>query len=1034
MDLLSGGAGADAFYGSSIDNNETGTSLNPGDSLSGGAGIDMLSITLSGSTANPTIPLQTNGVEKISVGNYNSFAGDDTLALAAASDVTDLMVTGSGATAFTGVRSLVNVMLSSSTGATTVTYGSGPLSGTADTQSLTLSGSGSSSSPVAFKVTGASSAVAETLAIKTEGSSSAISLDASNDHKTITVSGSAGLTIVATGETTITTVDASAATGGVAINDLGASKLTVIGGAGNDSIRISGATIDTDDSINAGDGVDTLSLTVAANITSATNGAKVVGFENVYGYLKSADADVGAGGGAGDGAVDDSTVVAQDVSLLGTAPTTVGVASWSRTGTTTDDADETATDGVNFTNMAAGTNLAISGIAATGTDANDGLIINFTATADLKTDTTADAITVTLGSSAAAATSATTGANTRVNLTLALDDYETVTLVSQGGANTIAGLDSSDLKKLIINASKALTITDTSEPTTLRTIDASGSTADVDVDAFVMDGASTLIGGSGNDQFQGSSAADSILGGSGSDSITGANGNDFLDGGDGNDTITGGTGADTILGGSGDDLITGGSGNDSLDGGAGNDTFVINATDVAAPVLDLSSSDKLSGGDGTDGIQIDGTYTAAREIDLSLPAETRFAGVTSVEKITLNTTGTNAAVGATTLKVGDIALGSFPIGITIDVKSSNVNDHSVNASPVLNSGTKITFNGNSGINTYTIGNGIDNVSLSSGNDFAVVSNILFLQGGDSLGGGTGADTLTFTATGTTSVTVAQMVGVSGFEALLVDTNDASAYTIAIDDAFVTANKDAATDTMTITRDSTTDTGTLKIDASAITTGKLAINGGSGADTITGGTLADALDGGAGADSIVGGAGNDTITGGNGIDTVTGGAGSDTFKVSAATSAGRNKVTDFTAGTGGDVFNLNSGIASLDGSDNFATSASLQAHAAAGPITVAAASEVVIITSGTIANNLALTTTANDLDGTNLLTAVGGTITVAAANNQHLFAISDQFGNVGVYYGDAGADTGIVPAELALVGVLQATSLSSLVFGNFGNGA
>jgi len=172
--------------------------------------------------------------------------------------------------------------------------------------------------------------------------------------------------------------------------------------------------------------------------------------------------------------------------------------------------------------------------------------------------------------------------------------------------------------------------------------------------------------------------------------------------------------------------------------------------------------------------------------------------------------------------------------------------------------------------------------------------------------------------------------------------------------------------------------------------------------------------------------------------VTGGAGVDTFKVSAATSADRNKVTDFTAGTGGDVFNLNSGVAALSGSGNFGASTSLQAHSTAGGLTVTALTEVVIVTSGTIANNLALTTTANDLDGTNLLTAIGGAITTAnntSSNSDHLlFAVADQFGNVGIYYGAEGGSLGIVNTEIALVGVLQNTSLSSLVFGNFGNAA
>jgi len=55
-----------------------------------------------------------------------------------------------------------------------------------------------------------------------------------------------------------------------------------------------------------------------------------------------------------------------------------------------------------------------------------------------------------------------------------------------------------------------------------------------------------------------------------------------------------------------------------------------------------------------------------------------------------------------------------------------------------------------------------------------------------------------------------------------------------------------------------------------------LSGGAGNDVINGGAGADVLVGGAGADIISGGSGDDTITGGSGVDVMTGGSGNDVF--------------------------------------------------------------------------------------------------------------------------------------------------------------
>ena len=66
----------------------------------------------------------------------------------------------------------------------------------------------------------------------------------------------------------------------------------------------------------------------------------------------------------------------------------------------------------------------------------------------------------------------------------------------------------------------------------------------------------------------------------------------------------------------------------------------------------------------------------------------------------------------------------------------------------------------------------------------------------------------------------------------------------------------------------------KIDASAVTTGQLLIQGGTQDDEITGGQLGDTLHGSDGNDALDGRGGDDILNGGTGNDTLTGGAGND----------------------------------------------------------------------------------------------------------------------------------------------------------------
>lgn len=119
----------------------------------------------------------------------------------------------------------------------------------------------------------------------------------------------------------------------------------------------------------------------------------------------------------------------------------------------------------------------------------------------------------------------------------------------------------------------------------------------------------------GNNLIFGANGTDVITTGSGNDTLFGGptntvtaligDGNDTLNSGAGNDVLVGGFGNDYLIGGEGDDSLVGGPGADTLIGGAGSDTFFFNnrfegSTSVATSGFSTSPdqiSDFVSGQD-----------------------------------------------------------------------------------------------------------------------------------------------------------------------------------------------------------------------------------------------------------------------------------------------------------------------------------------------------------------------------------------------------------------------------------------------------
>tara|TARA_Y100001968_G_scaffold47895_1_gene38159 strand:+ start:5831 stop:12373 length:6543 start_codon:yes stop_codon:yes gene_type:complete len=548
------------------------------DRLTGSTGTsDVLNATIKTSVT----PASISGVETINiVGN----AADITLGLVNASGLTTVNAGGaSGKLTLSGLSTSTTVTISDAAVDHTLTYSD--VGGSSDTATISLS-----------QVTGGSLTEIDVVSIETitltsagGSGSNSIELEAPQ-LTTLTVDGSGDLTLssLATGGTTkLKSIDASAMTGALDVTtgalSLGTSVLTITGGSGNDSVDSSGHTgtavsidggsgndtvtiaLDTDDTIDGGTGTDNLITTsvisAAGNVSGfetftldVTAGSLNQDFDNLSGNTFTKLVATGDGGTGDDGTFTDIPSTITDLELASTA-------------------------------------------------SGDFVL-------DRKTDTSSDAVTVTVK-----------GDTTAI---LTANHEEEITVVSSTSSSQITTLNAADLTKITVSGSANALIPTIAGNTSLATVDASESTGAVTVattNASVVP--MTITAGSGGFTGAGGTKADTFTGGTGDDSIAGAAGADSLTGGAGADSLDGGGGNDIISGGAGNDSITAGAGTDNLDGGADNDTFVFGTN--------YGITDTVAGGEGTD------------TVTMTLGANTTFDSDTmsGVENFTLTHSAAN---------------------------------------------------------------------------------------------------------------------------------------------------------------------------------------------------------------------------------------------------------------------------------------------------------------------------------------------------------------------------------------------------------
>jgi Ca2+-binding RTX toxin-like protein len=389
-------------------------------------------------------------------------------------------------------------------------------------------------------------------------------------------------------------------------------------------------------------------------------------------------------------------------------------------------------------------------------------------------------------------------------------------------------------------------------------------------------------GGSLNDTLTGNAVANRLLGNAGLDTLVGGAGNDTLDGGLGNDNLQGGADNDTYL--LDADLVLGaesltelaGEGVDTLDFSqttgktiavnlglitaqtvtASNLTLTMNAADTFENVIGGTLNDTLTG--NTLANRLDGN--AGNDTLQGLAGDDTLIGGLGNDSYVFNT---GSALGTDTLDeaAGGLDTLDFTTTITasVTVNLGLATTQVVNANLSLILGADNTFENATGgaLGDVLIGNALANtLTGNSGNDTLTGG-----AGNDTQVGGLGDDTYLFAANSALGTdTLNESAGV-------VDTLDFSGTT----STAVTVNLGNAASQVV--------NSNLSLVLGLATAFENATGGG-GNDLLTGNTLANVLTGGAGNDTLIGLAGNDTLAGGLGDDsypfTATAALGSDTL--------------------------------------------------------------------------------------------------------------------------------------------------------------
>ena len=445
LDTKTTGAGDDQFNST---NNSTANTLTSGDSIDGGAGTD--SLTISNTVANAALATGVTAAN-IETVRMNAVAAT-TLDMALFSGVTDIYNNGSlGDLVLGSVGSYIpNVHLVSSSADTTVNWLSAATTvGDSDAMTVAMSAAATTS---AANLTANGIETFNVLASTASGSATNSQTLTSSSARSVVVTGDATTNItVNLAGAGATDALAGTVTGNSAANIFNVTadstdKITVDTGAGDDSLTMS--TVGALFTLTGGDGTDTLSFT-QASASGVSSSATLSGWE------------------------------------------TLGVTD---AGTGTIDMDS-------FSGVSKVVYDAGLGAASTVDDAVTGIEVevDVTATAqnltvDLKTDGSADAVTVTLDAIGAGDNIGTINASDAETLTISVDDDTT----DATGTIGISSITLGDATTVTISGDANTTVSGATNPTTpvLTTLNAGGMTDIITLSGinFAAAGATVTLG------------------------------------------------------------------------------------------------------------------------------------------------------------------------------------------------------------------------------------------------------------------------------------------------------------------------------------------------------------------------------------------------------------------------------------------------------------------------------------------------------------------------------------------------------------
>lgn len=753
-------------------------------------------------------------------------------------------------------------------------------------------------------------------------------------------------------------------------------------------------------------GVTAQTVTAAATTDVAVTGSTATGATTVNGGKNVTVTETGASGGTvGIGA---TTAAAGTVTVNSTILATAG-----STG--------------NAITVTGGTAVSVTqkGANAVSTTVTDGAVI-------VNGNASTTTVTVTADKAATAAATVVGHVNGAVTVT-------DVNAASATAAGTIATVTLNNFAAATIDSSAISTVNLTGTATSLGigrgalTATPTANTLAVNVNGLTMTGALTDSEAAADDGFTtvniaSSTAASSVGSMAFADATTLNISGDakFTSGGETltavtaiNVTNTAGATLATALGTG--VLFTGGAGADSVSLGATTKAITMGAGDDTVIYGGAAGTGgSVNAGDGSDTIQMSGAEADAADLNSTFNSTFTNFEVLSIETgatETLDVVGLNnvskvKTIGANGLTVNNLASGgTLTLTGASTAATMGVRDAAFNAADTFNIALSNSTAGVVAFGSVTVAN-VETVNIST------------------VDAGTSTSTAATIDTATLAATSAKSIVVSGNNGLTL-TNTGNVAVTSFDASGVVANG---------TDDTAANLAVTFTSANTTASASITIKGGAGNDVLAGNaTTANA----------------NNITGGEGADQITTGLGNDTFVLTETTAAADTVVFATTANNGIDTitgFQAGAG-ATTDKAKLVAAATTNAAQDVAGVADFAAIS--VALTSGAQAYVLGASTATNDIieittalssfgnlgaagvvDGTELLKALSST-NVAASSfttstaGDDFYLVAYQNGNAYLYQvTDAGLDTTVVAADIALVGVFNGVAAGAFAAGDF----